>query len=151
MKRAFWTTLLLLSALPFAFSQETGTEWLTDFDAAKKAAAEKKLPILVYFSGSDWCKWCVRFDNEILGKEEFKKFAADNLVLFNADFPLMKQQDERTKKQNAELIERYGAGGFPVVFLTDAEGKVFARTGYTPGGAATYVQHLKKLLAGREK
>ncbi len=31
--------------------------WTMDFEAAKKIAAEKNLPLLLNFTGSDWCGW----------------------------------------------------------------------------------------------
>ena len=37
--------------------------WMTDFQAAKKMAAEKQLPILADFSGSDWCHWCIKLSS----------------------------------------------------------------------------------------
>jgi len=121
--------------------------WLTDFEAAKKAAAEKKLPILVDFSGSDWCGWCMKLDKEVFSQKEFKDYAKDNLVLFLADFPRKAKIDEKTAKQNNDLMQKHKVRGFPTVLLMDAEGKVLAQTGYMEGGAAAYVAHLKKLIA----
>lgn len=123
-----------------------GDEWLTDFEAAKKNAAEKKLPILVDFSGSDWCGWCIKLEKEVFSRKEFKRYAKDSLVLFLADFPSRKKQSETVKKQNRALAEKYGVRGYPTVLLLDADGKVLARTGYRKGGAKGYVKHLKKLL-----
>lgn len=151
MKRNFYIALLTFGVLSIAWSQEQDKAWLTDFEAAKKAAAEKKLPILADFSGSDWCGWCIRLDREVFSQKEFKEFARDNLILFLADFPRKKTQDEKIKKQNAALMKKYEVEGFPTVLIMDAEGKVLARTGYEQGGAAAYVEHLKKLIAGRKE
>lgn len=120
--------------------------WLTDFAQAQKTAAEKKLPILVDFSGSDWCGWCIKLDKEVFSQDDFKNYAKDNVVLFLADFPRKTKQADKLKKQNEELAAKYQVEGFPTVLLLDATGKVLARTGYQPGGAAAYVQHLKQLL-----
>lgn len=120
--------------------------WLTDFAKAQKTAAEKKLPILVDFSGSDWCGWCIKLDKEVFSQEDFKKFAKDNLVLFLADFPRRKQLPDAEGKQNEELAAKYQVEGFPTVLLLDASGKVLAQTGYQSGGAAAYVKHIKQLL-----
>jgi len=122
--------------------------WLTDFEAAKKKAVEKKLHILVDFSGSDWCGWCIRLEQEVFSKKEFKDYADKNLVLFLADFPRGKELPEKTVEQNRELAAKYGVQGFPTVLLLGADGKLLARTGYQEGGAEAYVKHLKELLAG---
>ena len=120
--------------------------WETSFDAAKKLAAEKKLPILADFSGSDWCGWCIKLDEEVFSQPAFGAFAKDSVVLFLADFPRRTPQSDELKKQNQQLAEKYGIEGFPTVLLLDADGKVLAQTGYEPGGAESYVKHLKGLL-----
>lgn len=150
MQKILLATLLSLAVLANLYSEDSNGGWITDFEAAKKMAAEKKLSILADFSGSDWCGWCIKLDSEVFSKKEFKEFARDNLVLFLADFPRKKQQDEKVKKQNAGLSKKYSIEGFPTVLLMDAEGKVLARTGYERGGVKAYIEHLKKLLSGRE-
>ena len=124
-----------------------GAKWLTDFEAAKKKAAATGNPILVNFSGSDWCGWCIRLDKEVLSKPAFRKYARENLVLFLADFPRRKQQPAKLKKQNQELDKRYGVRGFPTILLVNADGKKLAQTGYQPGGPEAYTKHLNELLS----
>ena len=147
--------LLVTSCVPASETEAVGSAddgavvsvtWLEDFEAAKKEATAKKLPILVNFSGSDWCGWCIKLDNEVFSKKEFKEYAATSLVLFLADFPQSKKQVEEIKKQNSKLAADYGVRGFPTILLLDADGKVLARTGYEKGGAVKYVKHLKGLL-----
>ncbi|MFT5241419.1 MAG: thioredoxin-related protein [Candidatus Promineifilaceae bacterium] len=124
-----------------------GEGWLTDFDAAKKLAAEKNVPILADFSGSDWCGWCIKLDKEVFQKDNFKTYAKDNVVLFLADFPNKGKQTDAVKKQNKGLAETYKVQGFPTVLLLGADGKVLGRTGYKPGGPDAYITHVKSLLA----
>jgi thioredoxin-related protein len=145
MKTKIYTTMiaavLLTSTLALA-----SEGWLTDFEAAKKEAKERNVPILADFSGSDWCGWCIKLDSEVFSTKEFKKYAKDNVVLLLVDFPSKKKQAEEVKKQNKDLSTTYGVRGFPTVLLLDATGKEVARTGYQCGGPAKYVAHLKKLL-----
>lgn len=142
MKKLFiWLAVLGLGAAAFG-----ADGWLTDFEAAKKQAAEKNLPILADFSGSDWCGWCIKLDKEVFSQDAFKAYAKDNVVLFLADFPNRTPQPEEVKKQNNDLQQKYGIRGFPTVLLLDAEGKVLERTGYQAGGAEKYVEHIKDLL-----
>lgn len=121
--------------------------WLTDFEAAKARAVELKRPILVDFSGSDWCGWCIKLDKEVFRQEAFKSFAQNNLVLFLADFPRSTPQPQGIKAQNEVLMAQYQVEGFPTVLLLNEKGRVLAQTGYQPGGAAAYVKHLQELLA----
>ena len=123
--------------------------WMTSFADAKAEAAKRKVPILADFSGSDWCGWCIKLDKEVFSTELFKEYAAGNLVLLLVDFPRQSSQSEEIKKQNNDLVESFKIEGFPTVLLLDAEGKLLGRTSYLPGGAESYVTHLKKLLKNK--
>jgi protein disulfide-isomerase len=143
-KRIMWVALV--AGLMSVGSSFAADDWTTDFAGAQKTAAEKNLPILVDFSGSDWCGWCIKLDKEVFSQKEFKEFAQGNVVLFLADFPRGKSQSAELKKQNKGLMEKYGVQGFPTVLLLNAKGDVIGETGYQPGGARKYVAHLKDLL-----
>ena len=142
-KNSAWFTVLLLGLASFVLA---GEGWPTDFEKAKEEAAARNLPILADFSGSDWCGWCVRLDDEVFSQPEFKAYAKENVVLFLADFPNSTPQSEELKTQNEKLSREYGIRGFPTVLLLDADGNVIERTGYQRGGAAAYVEHIKELL-----
>jgi thioredoxin-related protein len=120
--------------------------WLDNFEQAKKEAAAFKQPVFAFFTGSDWCGWCVKLKKEALDTKAFERFAADNLILFEADFPQGKELKKAVKEQNEKLAAQYGVRGYPTVFLLDAEGKQLGRTGYQEGGAEAYVKHLTELL-----
>lgn len=126
-------------------------EWLSDFTKAREIAKEKGLPILANFTGSDWCPWCVKLDKEVFSITDFKSWTGTNVVLFVADFPRYKKLPEATDKQNKELLKKYSVRGFPTILLLDNEGKVIGQTGYQPGGALAYIEHLKQLLAKQKK
>jgi thioredoxin-related protein len=143
-----WLMVVAVAICAGAFASEG---WMTDFDKAKELAKENKHHILVDFSGSDWCGWCVKLDKEVFSKDEFKAYAKDNLVLVLADFPRDKSnQSEALIKQNNELAKKYGVRGFPTVFLLSPEGKIVAKTGYRDGGPDAYVKHIKQLIADAE-
>jgi thioredoxin-related protein len=126
-----------------------GEGWISDFSAAKKQAAEANEDLLVDFTGSDWCGWCIKLNEEVFSHDEFKSGVKDKFVLVEIDFPKDKSKlSEETQKQNAELGEKYGIQGYPTILLTDASGKPYASTGYQKGGAENYVKHLDEL---REK
>ncbi|MDA3926436.1 MAG: thioredoxin family protein [Kiritimatiellae bacterium] len=120
--------------------------WQSDFEVAKAQAKESGKPIFALFTGSDWCSWCVSLHDEVLSKSEFLKYAADELVLFEADFPRKKKISSADKKQNQALAAKYGIRGFPTVLILDAEGGKLAETGYKAGGPKVYVDHVKSLL-----
>ena len=120
---------------------------MTDFEIARSQAKIGGRPLMLVFSGSDWCCWCVKLEQEVLSLPEFAAWRDAHVVLYTADFPEHSPQPDELKKQNAELAQRYGVDSFPTVILTDADGGEIARTGYRPGGAAAYAEHLGQLLA----
>ncbi len=147
MMNALKRAVCVLAVVAGAALSAGAEEWLTDFEEAKLQAAEKKVPILANFSGSDWCGWCIKLDSEVFSKEEFLSYAKDNLVLLTLDFPSHKKQEKAIADQNKDLAARYGIKGYPTILVLDATGKEIARTGYRKGGPAGYVEHIKELVA----
>ncbi len=125
-----------------------GEGWSSDFAAAKKEAAESKKDLLIDFTGSDWCSWCIKLNEEVFSHEPFKAGVKDKFVLVELDYP--KDQSKlsaETIKQNEELKEKYPIEGYPTILLADAEGRPFAITSYQNGGPEAYVKHLDELRA----
>ena len=99
-------------------------QWTMDLDAAKKVAAEKKLPLLLNFTGSDWCGWCKHMDKEVFSKPEWSAYAKDNLMLVWVDFPQDKTLvPEKFAARNKSLSESYGVEGYPTYVLLDDDGQ----------------------------
>lgn len=121
-------------------------KWETDFEHAKKRAKEEKKPMLLDFTGSDWCGWCVRLKKEVLATPEFEKYAKENLVLVEVDFPRNTPLPKEEKEQNDKLSQAYQINGFPTIVLLNSRGREVARTGYQEGGPEKYIEHLKTLL-----
>jgi thioredoxin-related protein len=131
------------------FALAGGEGWTSDFTAAKKQATESKKDLLIDFTGSDWCGWCIKLNEEVFSKDAFKAGVKDTLVLVELDYPKDKSKlTAETIQQNKELAEKYPISGYPSIILTDAEGKPYAATGYQEGGPEAYVKHLNEL---REK
>jgi len=121
--------------------------WLTNYEQALRIAADQKHCILIDFTGSDWCVWCVRLHKEILETKFFQDYARSNLVLLEVDLPREKKLPPELIRQNQSLAEKYKVDGFPTVILLEPTGREIGRTGYMQGGAKTFVRDLKRLMA----
>lgn len=131
---------------------EHGGGWNTDFEKALALAKEGNKHILIDFSGSDWCGWCIRLDKEVFSKKAFKEYAEGNLVLMLADVPQDKSnQSAALQKQNDKLIDEFGVRGFPTVFILNPDGEVINKTGYQDGGPEAYVDYIKEVIAASAK
>ena len=139
------TLFTLFTGLALLSASAADDGWLTDFAKAQaKAKAEKKL-VLLDFTGSDWCPPCKALHKNVLTSAEFEKYAKENLVLVEVDFPQHKSQPDALKKANAELAKKYGIEGYPTIIVLNAEGKqVFKEVGYGGTDAKTYLAKLEK-------
>lgn len=120
---------------------QAAERWETNYSAALEQAAKQNKMVLLDFTGSDWCGWCIKLQKETFSKPEFQKFAAESLILVELDFPRGKPQSDDLKKQNEELAEQFGIQGFPTLVLLDPKGKEAARNvGYLEGGPDAFIQ-----------
>ncbi len=135
----------VLAMLGTAFAA-SGADWSEDLDQALQEAGASGRYVLVDFSGSDWCGWCKKLDAEVFKQDAFLAFAKSNLVTVLIDFPRSKPQPAKRKKANGLLAEKYGISGFPTILLLSPSGDLVGRTGYRPGGADPYVEHILSLI-----
>ena len=150
MKTLLKSLAILIAATGLACAAEKAAklpklEWMTDFAAAKEKAKAENKQVLMNFTGSDWCPWCIKLDKEVLSSPEFNAYAEKNLVLVIVDFPNEKRIKSSVEKQNKALKETYNVGGFPTVLVVDDEGKKVGQTGYIEGGPAKWVANLEKV------
>ena len=119
--------------------------WLTSYAQAQKEAQAQHKLLLMDFTGSDWCGWCIMLDKEVFSKPEFKDYANKNLVLLELDFPRSKRMPPEITAQNERLMMKYGIQGFPTVVVFDSEGKPLGALGYQQGGPQAFIAELEKL------
>jgi thioredoxin-related protein len=117
----------ILSALLSISLLVSPVKWYTNFNDAKTEAVKTDKLILLNFSGSDWCSPCIQLKKNIFDSEAFVDFAAENLVLVNADFPRQNKHklSPEQKKLNESLAEKYNPDGkFPYTLLMTADGRI---------------------------
>lgn len=125
--------------------------WTDDYEEALAQAKAENRFVLLDFTGSDWCGWCIKLDKEVFSKNAFKDYAKTNLVCVTLDFPRKHELKRKMKERNEELSKKFSIRGFPSIVLLDPDGKKIAQTGYQAGGSEAYVQHLEGLLAPHRK
>ena len=138
--------LLIATLAATLFWQVNAAEstWLTDLPKAQaQAKAENKI-VLMDFTGSDWCGWCIKFKKDVLDTPEFQAYAAKNVVLVELDYPSKKEQSADLKKANAALKKQYEVSGFPTLVVLDKNGKEIGRqVGYSKGGPKAFIEKLE--------
>lgn len=127
--------------------------WYSNLDTAITLSNESGKPVFGFFTGSDWCGWCMKLQRDVFAKTAFIEWAQANVILLEIDFPRTKVLPDALRKQNQELQVAFGVQGYPTIhFFTgtkDAAKGTFALTswgqcGY-PGGAEKGKEEVKFL------
>jgi protein disulfide-isomerase len=135
---------VLAATLLWQANAAEGT-WLTDLPQAQAQAKADNKIILMDFTGSDWCGWCIKFKKEVLDTQAFRDYAAKSVVLVELDFPNKKEQTADLKKANSALKSKYQISGFPTLVVLDQNGKEIGRqVGYAEGGPKAFIAKLQE-------
>ena len=145
-KKLIYTALISIVAIVSMGLRKADDGWTTDHKAALTRAKTEDKMVLLNFTGSDWCPWCVRLDSEVFAQPAFKQFAGRHLVLVDVDFPKLVLQPEALQKQNEELREKYGVEAFPTVIVLDSGGRKIGELGYQQGGPEVFLAKLSQLM-----
>lgn len=153
MKKIILLTFLMLSSVSLQAQEEL--TWHTDLTKATDISIKENKPLFLFFTGSDWCGWCIRLQNEVFKTPEFITWAKKNVVLVELDFPKRKEQADAIKMQNAQLQQQLQVRGYPTVWLVSAaktaEAKVnlnaLGSTGYVAGGPKVWIDGANQIIS----
>jgi protein disulfide-isomerase len=133
--------VLLLPRLSLGAEDDS---WQTDYKQALAQAAKEHKQVLLDFTGSDWCPYCIQMDKEVLEKPEFKKYAGENLILVKLDYPRKKQLPPAETAQNRALQQQFSIDGYPTYIVVNASGKEINRqVGAMEGGPSAFIDWAK--------
>jgi len=125
-------------------SESVPKGWGEDFAAAKEEAKKAGKLILMAFSGSDWCGWCVKMEKEIYSDKKFISKAKQKFVLVMIDSPRNKEiLSKLAQKQNPDLVKKYNIHGYPSTIIARPSGEVVRQFGgYQRGGVDAFLEKL---------
>lgn len=133
-------------------NEDSGLKWYTDLEEAHLESEKTKKPIFGFFTGSDWCGWCIKLQREVFAKQAFIDWAKEKVILLELDFPKKTAQSAELKQQNQNLGQALGVRGYPTVWLfnsnkTDTGGFNLTRIGKLgyPSGAIKGKEEVKFL------
>jgi protein disulfide-isomerase len=153
MKKVFLS--LLLGFLSITIQAQEGLVWHTDMNKAIAISKSENKPLLLFFTGSDWCGWCIRLQNEVFKTPEFTAWAKEKAVLVELDFPRRTQLPESLKTQNNQLQQLFQVRGYPTIWFTKegvgVDGKTsleqLGSTGYVAGGPSKWLEGANQIIA----
>lgn len=137
---------IVLAALPALGAPQPTAVWTTDLAAAQARAKAEGKAVLLNFTGSDWCGWCIKLRRDVFLKPEFESYARTNLVLVEVDFPKRKELPPEMHKANRRLAQQFQVQGYPTLILVDASGSKLGAVNYGNGGTRTFIAEVEKVL-----
>jgi protein disulfide-isomerase len=140
----------LLIAFCFLATIAHGSGWQTDYEQALATAKSANKCVLLNFTGSDWCGPCIQMEKAVFSKAAFLKYAKENLVLVEIDYPRRKVLPAKVTQQNERLADQYRIenSGYPTVVLLNPAGKILGQLeGYADEGPADVIAWVEKLRA----
>jgi len=141
----FISLLIAVGLTLISITASAESSWVTDYKKAQEDAKAGKKLMLLDFTGSDWCGWCMKLDKEVFSTPEFQNYASRNLILVKLDFPRRRPQTEALKKQNEQLAQKYGIQGFPTIIVLNGQGEKVGELGYMEGGPSPFLAKLETL------
>ena len=128
-----------------------GVTWERDYKkAAARAKAEGK-DLFLNFTGSDWCGYCLKLEEQVFTKPGF---AAEAERLLRLRLSRQPESDERKAlvvdaALRDQLIKRYEISGLPALMVTCPNGMAYGALGYEPIGEQGYIAKLRALRSNR--
>jgi len=131
--------------------------WYSDMQKAVEISKKTNKPLMLFFTGSDWCGWCMRLQKEVFKTPEFTQWAKDNVILVELDFPRRSPQQPEIQQQNQQLAQFFQITGYPTVWFVNANKKdkqisfdKLGQTGYVAGGPAAWLDGANKIIAAKK-
>jgi len=120
----FFTTSLFVNAQDSFEPIEEKVSWEQSYESAKSISKAENKPILIFFTGSDWCGPCKKLVSDFFESDKFRGIAENEFVLYEADFPRNKSLVTKSqKKDNARLGSKYGVSSYPTLVVVNEKEK----------------------------
>lgn len=126
---------------------QNSIRWFTNYEEALNESKNTSKPLILFFTGKDWCVWCNKLEKEVFDTQEFAAQAGNSFVFLKLDFPSQSALPPQQNAQNKQLQKKYNVRSFPTLIVLDSTGQQqIGTTGYRSGGGAAYAAHLKKMV-----
>jgi len=158
MKKAIISTFssILLANAPLLVAQtyneagvptyfDSSIRWLQNYSEAVALSQSSSKPILILFTGTNWCPACIMLERTVISQPEFTQAIAPYFIFLKAEFP-QASASSLAHSPYKSLLDRYQIGAFPTFVVVNAEGRFLYKVNYGQGGPQAYAQELLQKL-----
>ena len=126
-----------------AYSQRI--HWLDHYDTATSQARQTSQPILILFTGTNWCPACIKLEKQVLSNSRFAQTLADRLIFLKAEFPSYTAESMEASVFYP-LLNRYQVSSFPTMVVVNASGQLLFEVPYQNADVDAYLQEILSKL-----
>ena len=134
--------VFLLTLAPSHYGEEVDS-----YEEALEVAKTEELPVMVIFTGSDWSKLSITFEQEILTHQIFKKWAETKVIWTLIDLPRVGLTDVERRARRS-LVEELGVETFPMVVFLDVNKNPMGSLTHDPKGPSSWIERADAILKG---
>lgn len=145
-KLIFVCIALLTAANSLDAAGSPTLNWRTNYEEALNESKQSSKPIVLFFTGSDWCGWCNKLESEVFDTQAFQDLAGDKFIFVKLDYPMYAPQDPRLASQNKQLQKKYNIRSYPTLVVLDRNQQQIGLTGYKAGGGRAYAAHVLEMV-----
>ncbi len=127
-------------------SAKRRADWHQELDDALAESKTTGLPVLMLFTGSDWCPPCMALEKNVFGKSAFQTFADEKIVLMKVDKQRRRPPGKRLAEKQDGWMRQYGVSGYPTLLLLDGDGKLLQKFGYGNQKEDAFIAHVDRML-----
>lgn len=120
--------------------------WQPNYNAAVSSARSSAKPILILFTGTNWCPACIKLERDVLTKPEFAQIVGDKFIFLKAEFP-SNSADAIQASPFKFLLDRYRVEGFPTMIVINPDGQVLFTVNYQAKGPNEYANEMINKLS----
>ena len=135
MKSVFLSFLIIINFITIGYAQDSiainttlESIWEQDFTRAEKLTKSSEKPMLLFFTGSDWCGPCKMLVSDVFESHKFNNEVKKDFILYEADFPRNKDLvTDSQRSDNYKLKNKYDISSYPTIVIIDEKGKVLGK------------------------
>ena len=135
MNKVIFSFLIVITFITSGYTQDSvainhnsTNIWQQDFSNAEKLTKSTDKPMLIFFTGSDWCGPCKMLVSDVFESEKFNKEVQNDFVLYEADFPRNKDLVTTSQRSdNYKLKNKYNVSSYPTIVIVNGKGKALGK------------------------
>jgi len=142
------TVWLFMTLFACTGLEAASVKWYDDYSKAEQVAAQESKPMVLLFTGSDWCGWCVRLKEDILDTPQFAQAVGNDFIFVYVDFPAQTTLPDEIAAQNRDLRTKFNVQAFPTIVVLNAKGDKLGQASFNGSESPQEFANKLKSIAG---